>query len=140
MIPVLFSVGAPRTPPVSLDAFNIIGAAETSPTDAIAEFRVTSGGDLERRIDSGSWVFLSTWLDRGSAADYDVKLTVTSGALTTGLETQQNCGSTRTWTVVETTNGTAESSAQFTLELFYAGDSVAISTLTGRQLVATVEA
>ena len=138
MLPLL-AFGAARAPPVFLDSFGTIGAAETSPTDASAEFRLNTNGDLEKRTDGGTWLKLSTWLDRGSAADYDVKLTVTGGALTTGSESQLNCGSIRTWTVVETRNGVFQSDCTFTFELFYAGDSAVISQLTGRRLQANVE-
>ena len=139
MIPILGSLSSAKRPPVTLANFATIGAAETSPTDASAEFRINTNGDLERRIDGGTWLTIQTWLDHGAVGDYDVKLTVTGGALTSGSESQLNCGSTRTWTVVETTNGVAESSCDFTFELFYAGDSTVLAQLTGRRLQANVE-
>lgn len=141
MLGVLAS-SSQRRSPVQLISFGTIGAAEISPTDAVAEFRINTNGDLEKRTDGGAFVTLSTWLLEGAAADYDVKFTVTGSVgsgLNSGPTTQVNCGSIRTWVVTETTNGVAESSVTFTFELFLAGDSEVLEVLTNRKLQANVE-
>ncbi len=130
-----------RLSPVQLISFGTVGAAEISPTDAVAEFRINTNGDLEKRTDGGSFVTMSTWLLEGAAADYDVKFTITAeegNGLDAGPVTQVNCGSIRTWQVVETTNGEATSNVTFTFELFLAGESQALATLTGRKIQALV--
>lgn len=128
---------------VQLLSFTQVGAGAVSPSDATAEFRLNTNGDLEKRANGGSFSTINTWLLEGVAADYDVKFTITGetgSGLQAGSELQQSCGTNRSWVVTETTNGEAESSVTFTLELFFAGESQVLEVITGRTIRATVTA
>lgn len=89
-----------------------------SPGTATATYSLTSAG-LETATGSSN----NTWLLAGSAADYDVRLTINSGTLTSGTSgSWLNLGTTRTWTLqrsgaigISTTNTTVEIRSASTL-------------------------
>lgn len=72
------------------------------PSDATATFSVTSGGTATNTGAAGQ-----TWLLSGAAGDYDVRATLASGSSPTGsaLATWHDCGTTRSWTLTQTTVG-----------------------------------
>lgn len=93
----------------SAAAVNIQGhagiyASSVSPTDAVAQYRVESGG-LEASNDGTGWSTIGTWLFSGAASDYEVRFTVTAGSTPTGSATSTwlNMGTTRFWAITDTT-------------------------------------
>ena len=67
---------------------------QTSPTPATASWQMASGGGV-----SGTDLGGYTWLNIGTAGDYEVRATLLSGSLTTGATgIWQVLSTTRTWT------------------------------------------
>jgi hypothetical protein len=92
---------------------------EISPTDAVCSLSLNSGGTITS-VPSNSAA--QTWLTAGAASAVDVRLTQNSltGAGVMGgaaLATWLNCGTTRTWTLTNTTNGNNNSTFTGTMEL-----------------------
>lgn len=112
----------------NLSDFALIGAAA-------AYYFVTSGGVIERSFDIGGVgpLFLETWCTpTNQAANYEVRATVTSGALTGGSGTGTwlpISGGTRNWYVENFTSGTIES-CTFTVEIRQTGTSTVIDSAT----------
>lgn len=75
-----------------------------SSTDAVngAGYRLASSGDAQQDAGAGSYSNIAgEWLVTGAAADYEVRVTETSGTLSTGITgVWQALSANRTWTVV----------------------------------------
>lgn len=73
------------------------------PADATAAYTLTSGG----LVQDHTGATLETWLGSGAASNYEVRATVTAGALSTGLTgSWLALSSNRTWTRSRTIVGT----------------------------------
>lgn len=78
---------------------------QTAPTDASVSLAVNAGGTVSFALGGGGSTTLHTWLLVGSAGDYEVMATQTSGTVSSGtVSTWLNCGTTRSWSVVFTSN------------------------------------
>lgn len=79
----------------------------TSPSDATAGYRLDSDGKVYR-IEGASTVVYEDWVvPNGNAGNYESRVTVVSGALTTGnANIWEALSIDRTWTVSETGIGT----------------------------------
>lgn len=74
-------------------------------------------------------VIVETWLNSGTAADYDVRATLVSGTSPSGaLATWLNLASSSSWSLTRGSLGTA--SCFLTVEIGLAGSGVAIATAT----------
>ena len=104
-----------------------------SPTDAVCQFRLTSGG-VEQADEGSGFSTTATWLLGGSAGDYECRYTgVTgdTGSMTLGsLDTWENLGTTRAWAISDTTGPSAAQSVTGTLEIGFAGANTAIVSAT----------
>lgn len=78
---------------------------KTSPADATATYTVDNDGKI--RSHTGS--VIETWLNKPSLASlYEVFVSVTSGALTSGTTgAWLNCGTDRSWSLTRDPNGTS---------------------------------
>lgn len=119
---------------LTVDVTSPISDSDTqiSPTDASASLVVNSSGALTTSpTASGN----QTWLDAGSASQVDVRLTqtgLTGGGAMGGaaLATWLNCGTTRTWTLTNTTNAFNSSTFTGTLEFRDATTLAVLDTAT----------
>ncbi len=69
-------------------------------TRATAGYRLNYSGIAES-LDDVTYATLETWLLSGAASDYEVRVTLSSGTLSSGTTgTWQNLGTSRSWTVV----------------------------------------
>lgn len=67
---------------------------------ATAGYRLNSSGIAEV-LDDVTYATLETWLLSGAASDCEVRVTLSSGTLSSGTtDTWQNLGTSRSWTVV----------------------------------------
>jgi hypothetical protein len=72
-----------------------------------------------------------TWLGAGAASDYDCRLTITSGTLSSGTAaTWLNLGTSRTWSKNDPAAGTLALTGIGTLEIRRASDLVVVATST----------
>lgn len=70
-------------------------------TSATAGYRLNSSGIAER-LAGLTYTTLETWLLSGAASDYEVRVTLSSGTLSSGTtDTWQSLGTSREWTVVD---------------------------------------
>lgn len=111
-------------------AVNLLGldpsSTVLSPADASATYSLTSAG-LETATGSSS----NTWLLAGSAASYDVRATLNSGALTSGTTgSWLNLGTTRSWNVTRTSNVDGTDTANLTIEIRSASSLAVLATAT----------
>jgi hypothetical protein len=101
-----------------------------------ASYLLTPAG-LVRKGDNGVYTTLETWLNSGSAADYEVRVTETGGdGLTSGtVNTWLTLASNQEWAREETVSGIS-STAVFTVEIRLAAspftvlDSASITLFT----------
>lgn len=123
-------------PPVDVITF------KNSPTDATASFRIAADGkwytgQISPTVDQGSWV-----TPNGSASLYDVRVTRTGGsesAFTSGTDgSWESLGTSRTWSLTNTTNADNVKDIVFTLEIRLNSSGVVQSTTTGNRLTAEV--
>lgn len=98
------------------------------PNDASATYTIANTG-VESQTTSSSGLFtLGNWVTpTGNAANYECRLTVSSGTFT-GSSTGSwlACSSSRSWTVSQTSIGT--NSADGTIEIRRASDLVVVAT------------
>jgi hypothetical protein len=105
--------------------------SEISPTDAQCTLTVANTGALTTSLGTGN----QTWLTAGSASQVDVRLTQVSltgaGSMSgSALATWLNCGTTRSWTNTNTTNGVNASKFTGTLEFRDATTLAVLDTAT----------
>ena len=82
---------------------------------ATTGYRLNSSGIVESRAVT-TYATLETWLTAGTASNYEVRATVTSGTLSSGTTgSWLNLGTAREWTVARATVGTKQ--AIFTVEI-----------------------
>ena len=86
-------------------------------TRATAGYRLNSSGIAES-LSNLAYTTLETWLLSGAASDYEVRVTLSSGTLSSGTTgTWQNLGTSRSWTVVDTTFDGIISEADIVVEI-----------------------
>lgn len=92
-----------------------------------------NGVDVWRSI-NGSSVTLYAWLQGGSASDYQIRWTTTSGAVTSAVSaatgTWLECTSNPTWGVQRTTNGSSNATGSVDIRLKSTSAVVASATIT----------
>ena len=107
------NAGIPTSGAVSLSDF--YNGTATNPVDLLGDtlvdadsapvevgYRINSSGAEESYEGSGgSYASINTWLNLGSAGDYDCRLTVNSGTAPAGSATGTwlDCGTSRAWTL-----------------------------------------
>lgn len=81
---------------------------------ATASYQIANDGKV--RDQSGA--ILESWLTSGSASSYEVYATLTSGTLSSGtLTTWLNCGTSRTWSVVNSARDNSVISAVIVVQI-----------------------
>lgn len=106
-----------------------------STTDAHAYLYINNNGTW-----SGTGAGSGTWMDGGTASEYDVRLTQTSGTTIGGtLGTWMNLATSRNWVLSETRNGFFSSSAAATLEIRMAASPYTVLDTATVTFEATVE-
>lgn len=81
--------------------------------------------------DNGAYSVLESWLVTGAAADYDARVTVIAGTLSSGTTgTWLNLGTTRDWALVDTTNDASPQEAEIFVEISLAATHVTIASAT----------
>lgn len=100
-----------------------------TPTSSTAEYSLKNDG-VAQYIDSvGTTPISGEWLVSGSAADFEVRATATSGTLTYGTTgSWESLGTTRAWGVTRTTIGIK--SCTLTIEIRRASDGVVLDSAT----------
>jgi hypothetical protein len=92
-----------------------------------ASFRIGNDGVVYAPVGGGDLISQYSWLLAGAAGDYEVRVDVTSGSLSTGTAgTWLNCGTTQTWTR-QSGAGTFQS-CTFTVQMRRASDGTVLAT------------
>lgn len=109
-----------------------VPATTSSPTNATASYSLASDGDIDATAGTNTIVDRGDWISpQINMSAYEARVTVTSGALSSGTEgSWLALSSTRTWTVVHSGVGTGSTSCVFTLEIRRASDGVVLDTAT----------
>ena len=95
-----------------------------------AGYRLNSSGIAERQVNT-TYTTLETWLLSGAASDYEVRATLSSGTLSSGTTgTWQNLGTSRSWTVVDSTFDAIISEAIIVVEIRNATTLLVLDTAT----------
>lgn len=104
-------------------------ASAISPGDAIAAWRIVSTGQEQRGI-NGSFATMGTWLVSGLNSDFEVMMSMNSGDAFTGnsLDTWLVCSTTRTWSLIESTDGFASKSGNGTLSIRLASSGTVLDS------------
>ena len=98
------------------------------PADAFCRYRLNSNGNVEKYT-GGVYSTLEVWLLSGVNSDYESRVTVNSGSLTSGTTgTWQVLSSSREWIINRTLVGT--SSVNLTVEIRRASDAVVLDAAT----------
>lgn len=106
-------------------------ADATSPVNALAQFQLESDGDIGATGGTNTVSDIGDWLaPKTNFSDFECRLVQNSGTALGGaaLNTWLNLGTTRTWTLARTTDGTNVASA--TLSVGLAGQNTALKTAT----------
>ena len=99
-------------------------------TRATAGYRLNSSGIAES-LSNLAYTTLETWLLSGAASDYEVRVTLSLGTLSSGTTgTWQNLGTSRSWTVVDTTFDGIISEADIVVEIRDATTLMILDTAT----------
>ncbi len=125
---MMFAGGRPA---ITLSASYNPSADTTSPVNALAQFELTSGGDIRATGGTNTVNDIGDWLAPKAQMDqFECRLVQNSGTALGGaaLSTWLNLGTTRTWTLARNTDGTNTAAA--TLEIGYAGVNSALKSAT----------
>lgn len=109
-------------------AVNLLGldpyGVAITPDDSTAVYTLTSSG-----LEAATGLSDSTWLLSGVASDYDVRVTVTAGTLTSGTAgAWLNLGTNRSWSKVNPSNISSVQTVSMTVEISLAGAGVPIAS------------
>ena len=99
----------------------------------ITRYRLNSSGVVEKfTLTANSYSTLETWLIVGSNSDYQSRVTVTSGTLTSGTtNTWQALSTSREWELAGAVGGgTYTDTCIFTIEIRRVSDSVVVDSAT----------
>ncbi len=104
-----------------------ISALSFAPDNATAAYRLNSNGQVESLV-NGSPTTLEQWCTPTSAAgNYEARVTVNSGALSSGTTgTWLALSTSRTWSVVR--SGAGSSSCNFTVEIRRTGTTTVLDS------------
>lgn len=95
-----------------------------TPANATASYSLTSAG-----LETASGNANNTWLLAGAASDYEARVTVNSGSLTTGTTgSWLGLGTTRTWTLVNSSDTPGTTTASVTVEIRTVSGSVVVAS------------
>lgn len=104
--------------------------AERAAGTATAGYRLNSSGIAESQVNTG-YSTLETWLLSGSASAYEVRATLSSGTLSSGTTgTWENLGTSRSWTVADSTLDPYMSEAVIVVEIRDATTLLVLDTAT----------
>jgi len=111
---------------VNLATVNLFDQA-ISPANATTSYALNNNGTATT-LGLGSGAI--TWLTGGSASSYEARMTVTSGAFTSGDATGSwlNLGTSRFWTLTESFNGNVSQTVTGTIEIRRVSDSVVVAS------------
>ena len=102
------------------------GDAVAEPSDAFCRYRLNLDGSVEK-YSGGGYSTLETWLLSGVNSDYESRVTVNSGSLTSGTTgTWQVLSGSREWVLNRTFPGTVV--VNFTIEIRRVSDSAVLDT------------
>lgn len=97
---------------------------------ATCTYRLNLSGAVQRGA-NGTFNTLETWLLFGAASAYDARVTMITGALTTGTAgTWLNLASTRDWSITDGTPGDGSVTCSFTVEIRNAASLVVLTSAT----------
>ena len=97
---------------------------------ATAGYRLNSSGIAESIVDV-TYTTLETWLLSGAASDYEVRVTLSLGTLSSGTTgTWQNLGTSRSWTVVAGNSYPEIAEAEIVVEIRDATTLMILDTAT----------
>ena len=97
---------------------------------ATAGYRLNSSGIAESQVNA-TYSTLETWLLSGSASDYEVRATLSSGTLSSGTTgTWENLGTSRSWTVDDSIVDATISGAVIVVEIRDATTLLLLDTAT----------
>lgn len=97
---------------------------------ATAGYRLNSSGIAES-LSNTAYSTLETWLLSGAASAYEVRATLSSGTLSSGTTgTWENLGTSRSWTVVDSTFDPYMSEAVIVVEIRDATTLLILDTAT----------
>jgi autotransporter-associated beta strand protein len=133
------AAGAAQGVAVSLAALpDSISALQIDPDDAYAGFALYSTGSIGVVEGSAlSYANVGTWRLSGASSDYEARVTVNSGSLTSGTTgSWLALSASREWYLARTTSGT--STATITVEIRRVSDSVVVASKSVT-LTSTVE-
>jgi len=101
-----------------------------SSAPSTAGYRLNSSGIAES-LSNLAYTTLETWLLSGAASDYEVRVTLSSGTLSSGTTgTWQNLGTSRSWTVVDSTFDAVFAEAEIVVEIRDATTLMILDTAT----------
>jgi predicted dehydrogenase len=117
-------------PNVTLASTFTANSDTTSPVNATAQYQLENDGDINATGGTNTVTDRGDWLaPKQNMSQFECRFHVTSGSLTSGtVDTWLNLGTTRTWTVTRSTDGT--STVVGTLEIGYAGLNTALKSCT----------
>lgn len=99
-------------------------------TRATAGYRLNSSGIAES-LSNLAYTTLETWLLSGAASDYEVRVTLSLGTLSSGTTgTWQNLGTSRSWTVVAGNSYPEIAEAEIVVEIRDATTLMILDTAT----------
>ena len=113
--------------PVSISITNQV-VTDSSASTAVASYAIQSTGTVVNH-DSA---ILETWLlGGGTASNYEVRATVSSGSLTTGTTgSWLSCGSTRTWAISNSARDNSTETCVLTIQIRLASTGVVQDSAT----------
>ena len=105
-------------------------AVTTSPTAAVAQYRLENDGDIGATSGTNTVGDIGDWITpKTNMASYECRATMLSGSLTTGTTGAWiNLATTRTWTVSR--SGVGTNLASMTLEIRRASDGTVMDSAT----------
>lgn len=109
-----------------------------SPANATTSYSLNNNGTATT---TGSGSGATTWLTPSSSAgNYEARMTVSSGSFTSGAATGSwlNLGTSRFWTLTESTNGNSSLNVTGTIEIRRVSDSVVVASASV-DMTSTVE-
>lgn len=117
-------------PNVTIPTTFLASAETINPSNPTAQFQLENDGDINATNTTNSVVDRGDWISpKQQMSQFECRFHVTSGSLGSGtVDTWLNLGTTRTWTVGRTSDGTT--TVVGTLEIGYAGLNTALKSCT----------
>lgn len=106
-------------------------ASSTSPTDADAGYRLSNTGGAFELKNGAATAISGEWLSAGSASDYEVRATLSSGTLSSGTTgSWLNLGTTREWHTIRTDNTSGDTDGVLLIEIRLAATGTVVTSAT----------